>query len=115
MNFFLKLKNIPELASLTPGQRTEVWARNYGAIFRDPVMILAMLGCALFAGFGSYCGQRFIPWSHGYLVGPFIFFPISYSLFWLWAIERLRPGLKNIADELYGSEEKRSACRKEVD
>ena len=106
VNFYVKLKNIPELAPLSQAQRTEVWARNSGAIFRDPLIILALLVCILFMGLGNFLGQRFLPWEHGYLAGPVLFFPVSYAFFWSWATERLRPGLKEIVNQLYGNDEK---------
>ena len=106
MKFYFGLKSIPELAPLSPSQRTDVWAPNAGALFSDPVMLLTLLCCGLFAGVGSYCGEKFIPWSHGYLAGPLVFFPISYTVFWSWSVDRLRPRLKQTIEKLYGGEDK---------
>ncbi len=102
MKLYLGLKTIPELKGLTPNQRTEVWARNGSSAFKLPSFWLLLLFISFFTGLGSFLGGVFVPWEHGYLVGPTIFYPVAYWISMSWHIERSRPALKSIAESLYG-------------
>ncbi len=89
--FYKRLTDIPELAPLTPAERTEVWSASAPAIFRFPVTYLVLLVAAVFSGL-AYAGGQLI--SDGY-IGILLSAPIGsalgVSVMWYYSAERLRP------------------------
>lgn len=69
MEIYWRLKDIPELRSLSKAQRSEIWAGTIGARFRDPVIYLLMVAFFLIVALGNYLGDLIIPLRLGGAIG----------------------------------------------
>ena len=65
MEFYWRLKDIPELKSLDKGERTEVWVATMGRRMRDPWLLLLLIPYFVIVGLCNYLGGLLIPWEYG--------------------------------------------------
>ncbi len=93
MSFLWQFNSIPELQPLSTREQKEVWAATAPRAFKDPVVLVTMLACAILGGLGGATGPRLLHSWVGIPLGVLIGGGIGYMLYWQVAVSRLRPHL----------------------
>jgi len=91
--FYVKKADIPELKPLSPAERTEVWVASAGALFRDPLTYLVLLGCVLCYSLAWFVGYNMASGYLGIIFAASLGSAAVSVLFWYYSAERLRPHL----------------------
>ena len=99
MELYWRLEDIPELRSLTKADRTELWSKMIHQRVRDRFMLALFVPYIFIIALGNYIGDLLIPFRFGSSIGGGLGAGVAIWLFFVVAIHRSRPFLKEEAQQ----------------